>query len=167
MIGSPWPRPAPAVGSRPVPHRSAPVPRLLAVGGAVLASVLAVAGCAPRPTALEKYCDVVHQAEATFDPLSRPGSLGDPDLLRRALTARVTTLTALTQTAPDAVRPDATVVQARVTAVLNAMAAKNYVAASADGDPVIAEVLADPSYLDAAKRLAAFNGTRCAAASKT
>ncbi len=144
-----------------MPHRPVSAVRLVAMAAAALVGVASVAGCSPRPTALEKYCDVVHQAEATFDPLSRPGSLGDPDLLRRALTARVTTLTALTQAAPDAVRPDATVVQARVTAVLNAMAAKNYVAASADGDPVIAEVLADASYLDAAKRLAAFNSTRC------
>lgn len=129
---------------------------LLAAGAALLAA------CAPQPTALEKYCDVVHQAEATFDPLSRPGSLGDPDLLRRALTARVTTLTALTQSAPDAVRADASIVQERVTAVLNALAAKNYVAASADTDPVVADVLKDTAYLDAVRRLATFNSTSCA-----
>lgn len=138
------------------------MPRSPALAALLAAGVVALAACAPQPTALEKYCDVVHQAEATFDPLSRPGSLGDPDLLRRALSARVTTLAALTQTAPDAVRADAAVVQERVTAVLNALAAKNYVAASADTDPVVTEVLKDTAYLDAIRRLAAFNTTSCA-----
>lgn len=140
--------------------RRRPLPSALLVAGAVAATAVA-AGCAPQPTALESYCDVVHQAEATYDPLGRPGALGDPEVLRTTLTNRVTTLRSLTAVAPDAVKADAALVQDRVTKVLNAMAAKNYVAASADSDPVIAEVLADTTYLDATRRLAQFN-QRCA-----
>ena len=130
---------------------------------ALLAAAGVLAGCAPKPTALERYCDVVHQAEATFDPLSKAGSLGDPELLRRTLTDRVTTLNALAASAPDVVRADAEAVRNAVTAVLNDLAARNYVAASADADPVITKQLGDSHFTDATQRLADFNRTRCTA----
>ena len=123
---------------------------------------VACAACAPQPTQLEKYCDVVRQAEATYDPLAHPGALGDPTTLRRTLTDRVTTLSALAASAPDAVRADATVVRDRVTTVVNALAAKSYIAAAADVDPAVAAVLADAGFADATKRLAAFNASSCA-----
>lgn len=147
---------------RPSPPPVRRAPRALRALAGALACAALVAACAPKPTALESYCDVVHQAEATFDPLSRPGSLGNPDVLRRTLTERVTTLNGLASAAPDAVRADAVLVRDRVTAVLNVLAAKSYVAASADGDPAITAVLADTAFADAGRRLADFNGTRCA-----
>jgi hypothetical protein len=129
----------------------------------LVATALAAAGaCAPDATALEKYCDVVHQAEATYDPLAHPDALGDPTTLRTAFGDRVTTLSALASAAPDAVRADATLVRDRVTTVVNALAAKGYVAASADGDPAVAAVLADSRFVDATRRLAAFNASSCA-----
>lgn len=125
--------------------------------------MVVLAACAPKPTALERYCDVVRQAEATFDPLSRPGALADPAVLQRTLAARVTTLQALAERAPDAVRTDAVLVRDKVTKVSNSLADKGFKAASADGDPVITEVLGDKAFTDASQRLAEFNRTGCTA----
>ena len=60
--------------------------RRLALSAAAASAVVVLGACAPQPTALEKYCDVVRQAEATYDPLSKPGSLVDPVVVRKALT---------------------------------------------------------------------------------
>ena len=139
-----------------------PTAPVRAVAAAALALTF-VTACAPKPAQLEKYCDVVRQAEATYDPLAHPGALGDPTTLRRTLTDRVTTLSALAAGAPDAVRADAALVRDRVTTVVNALAAKNYVAASADGDPAVAAVLADSGFADAAQRISTFNAGNCAA----
>lgn len=136
------------------------VRKLSVVAAAVGAAVVSTA-CAPQPTALEKYCDVVRQAEATYDPLSKPGALGDPAVVRKALTERVATLRALAEAAPDTVKADAAVVRDRVIEVVNALAAKNYVSASANADPAIAAVLGDSRFVTATKTLAAFNTARC------
>jgi hypothetical protein len=122
---------------------------------------LALAACAPKPTALEQYCDVVRQAEATYDPLSKAGSLVDPVVVRKALTERVSTLRSLAEAAPDAVKADAAVVRDRVIEVVNALAARNYDSAAANTDPAIAAVLNDSRFTTATKTLAAFNAARC------
>ncbi len=134
--------------------------KLVALATAV-SGVLVLAACGPEPTALEKYCDVVRQAEATYDPLSKPGALGDPAVVRKALTERVATLRALAAAAPDTVKADAAVVRDRVIEVVNALAAKNYVSASANSDPAVAAVLNDSRFVTATKTLAAFNTARC------
>lgn len=131
--------------------------------GLVVSLALALSACAPKPTALEQYCDVVRQAEATYDPLSKPGSLIDPVVVRKALTERVSTLRSLAEAAPDAVKADAAVVRDRVIEVVNALAARNYDSLSANADPAIAAVLNDTRFSTATKTLAAFNAARCPA----
>jgi hypothetical protein len=132
-----------------------------AMVAAAVSGMVTLGSCAPKPTALERYCDVVHQAEATYDPLSRPGALVDPAVLRKALTERVTTLKAMADAAPDAVRADAAVVRDRVIEVVNVLGTKNYVSASANDDPAIAAVLNDTRFAQATQALSAFNSSRC------
>jgi len=148
-------RPASRRSSRQVRGRAS------VVAVAALALLTLLAGCAPSATKLERYCDVVHQAAAMFDPLSRPGATNDPAVLSKALEDQVVTLSAMSASAPDAVKADVAVARDQLTVITNALAAKRFDVTAIQGDPVVAAALSDTRLADARQRIAQFNDGRC------
>ena len=148
-------------------HASKPLSstvRAVAAGASALAAlalVAALAGCAPSATKLERYCDVVHQAAAMFDPLSRPGATSDPAVLSKALEDQVFTLSAMSASAPDAVKADVAIARDQLTLITNALARKRFDVTAIQGDPVVAAALGDTRLADARQRIAQFNDGRC------
>jgi hypothetical protein len=148
------------LGPRPLP----PKERFAAAAASALgawALLMPLAGCAPSATKLERYCDVVHQAAAMFDPLSRPGATSDPAVLSKALEDQVFTLSAMSASAPDAVKADVAIARDQLTVITNALAQKHFDAAAIQGDPVVAAALGDTRLADARQRIAQFNDGRC------
>jgi hypothetical protein len=134
----------------------------MTVVAAMTVVVFAGAGCAPRPTALEKYCDIVQQSEAAFDPFSTPGAVTDPTVLAKAIGDQLTTANALAEVAPEVVRADAATIRQGLIKISNALAAKRFDASQIEGDPAVAVLLAEATFLDARRRLQDFNGAHCA-----
>ena len=123
--------------------------------------LLVMSACAPQPTAVEKYCDVVHQNEAAFDPFSTPGAVTDPVVLRKSLDDQVATASALADVAPDAAHADATTVRQSMIKIANALAVHSFDAKSVDADPAVATLLTESTFQDARRRLEDFNTAHC------